>query len=162
MTALQKRGDLPQSTQRPQRSYDVLLNFLCALTVLGGEGVLFQTSAYCDCTEETKELTTETRRIRRIEMSVLARLACMQERRDEAPNKSLARDLAEKRDIEGIREIAENLWNKDKNIQTWSWILHLYPGDVSRAAPARLGNCRSSGVLRSQSEIRVCGHHNSP
>lgn len=51
-------------------------------------------------------------------MSVLAKLACMQNRRDEAPNEDLARELVEKRDAEGIKEIAENLWNKDKNIQS--------------------------------------------
>ena len=50
-------------------------------------------------------------------MSVLDRIAHLQNRRDEVPNQELARDLAEKRDREGIREIAENLWNKDKNIQ---------------------------------------------
>ena len=50
-------------------------------------------------------------------MSVLDRIAHLQNRRDEAPNQELARDLAEKRDREGIREIAENLWNKNKNIQ---------------------------------------------
>ncbi len=30
----------------------------------------------------------------------------------------MGRELAEKENIEGIREIAENLWNKDKNIQS--------------------------------------------
>jgi hypothetical protein len=49
-------------------------------------------------------------------MSVLNRLACAQGRRDEVPNQELARDLAVKRDKKGIREIAENLWNKDVNI----------------------------------------------
>jgi len=42
----------------------------------------------------------------------------MQDRRDEEPNENLARKLVEKKDTEGIREIAENLWNKDKNIQS--------------------------------------------
>jgi hypothetical protein len=50
-------------------------------------------------------------------MSVLNRIAHLQNRRDEAPNQELARQLAEQKDREGIREIAENLWNKDKNIQ---------------------------------------------
>ena len=50
-------------------------------------------------------------------MSVLNRIAHFQNRRDEVPNQELARDLAEQKDHEGIREIAENLWNKDKNIQ---------------------------------------------
>src|SRR5262245_39256663 len=50
-------------------------------------------------------------------MSVLNRLAHSLGRRDEVPNQELARDLAAKKDKKGIREIAESLWNKDKNIQ---------------------------------------------
>jgi len=50
-------------------------------------------------------------------MSVLNRLAHSLGRRDEVPNQELARELAAKKDKKGIREIAENLWNKDKNIQ---------------------------------------------
>ncbi len=50
-------------------------------------------------------------------MSVLNRLASSVGRRDEIPNQELARDLATKKDKAGIREIAQNLWNKDKNIQ---------------------------------------------
>jgi hypothetical protein len=50
-------------------------------------------------------------------MSVLNRIAHFQNRRDEVPNQELARDLAAKKDKAGIREIAENLWNKDRNIQ---------------------------------------------
>ena len=50
-------------------------------------------------------------------MSVLNRLTHSLGRRDEVPNQELARDLAAKKDKKGIREIAENLWNKDKNIQ---------------------------------------------
>jgi predicted GIY-YIG superfamily endonuclease len=50
-------------------------------------------------------------------MPVLHRIAHLQGRRDEVPNQQLARDLAAKKDKAGIREIAENLWNKDRNIQ---------------------------------------------
>ncbi len=50
-------------------------------------------------------------------MSVISRLACSLGRRDEVPNQELARDLAARKDKAGIREVAENLWNKDKNIQ---------------------------------------------
>jgi hypothetical protein len=50
-------------------------------------------------------------------MSVLDRIAHFQNRRDEVPNQELARELASKKDRAGIREIAENLWNKDKGIQ---------------------------------------------
>ena len=51
-------------------------------------------------------------------MSVLQKLACMQNRRDEVPNKELAKELVAEKNIEGTREIAENLWNQDKNIQS--------------------------------------------
>ena len=51
-------------------------------------------------------------------MPVLSKLACMRNRKDEEPNKDLARELVEKCDVEGIGEIAENLLNKDKRIQT--------------------------------------------
>jgi hypothetical protein len=50
-------------------------------------------------------------------MSVIPRLASSLGRRDEVPNQELARDLAARKDKAGIREIAENLWNRDKNIQ---------------------------------------------
>jgi len=50
-------------------------------------------------------------------MSVTDKLAHSLGRRDEVPNQELARDLAAKNDQKGIREVAENLWNKDKNIQ---------------------------------------------
>jgi hypothetical protein len=50
-------------------------------------------------------------------MPILDKLAYSLGRRDEVPNQELARDLAAKKDKKGIREIAENLWNKDRNIQ---------------------------------------------
>ena len=43
-------------------------------------------------------------------MSVLNRIAYLQNRRDEVPNQELARELAEQKDRAGIHEIAENLW----------------------------------------------------
>lgn len=48
-------------------------------------------------------------------MSVLGRLACNQGRRDEALNQKLARELAESGDVKAVKEIAENLCNRDKN-----------------------------------------------
>jgi len=42
----------------------------------------------------------------------------MQERRDDEPNKALARELVETNNIGGIQEIAENLWHKDKRVQS--------------------------------------------
>ena len=50
-------------------------------------------------------------------MSALDQIAHAQGRRDEVPNQELARKLASRRDREGVREIAQNLWSKDKNIQ---------------------------------------------
>jgi len=50
-------------------------------------------------------------------MPVLDKLAHSLGRRDEVPNQELARELAAKKDKKGIHEVAENLWNKDKNIQ---------------------------------------------
>ena len=49
-------------------------------------------------------------------MSNLHRLAYLQTRRDRTPNLDLARDLAAREDKAGIREIAENMWNENKNI----------------------------------------------
>jgi hypothetical protein len=51
-------------------------------------------------------------------MSVLDQIAFFQNRRDEVPNQELARALAEAADIQGIQEIAENLWNKNDNIRS--------------------------------------------
>ena len=50
-------------------------------------------------------------------MTALERIARFQDRRDEVPNQELARELASKKDRLGVREIAQNLWNKDKGIQ---------------------------------------------
>jgi len=50
-------------------------------------------------------------------MPVLDRLSSSLGRRDEVPNQELAHDLATRGDEAGIREVAENLWNKDKKIQ---------------------------------------------
>ena len=51
-------------------------------------------------------------------MSVLGQLASSLSRRDEVPNQELARKLATKKNKKAIRELAENLWNRDKNIQS--------------------------------------------
>jgi len=48
----------------------------------------------------------------------LNRLACMQNIRGDAPNRELARELAETKDRAGIKAIAQNLFNKDKRIQS--------------------------------------------
>ena len=50
-------------------------------------------------------------------MTVIDQLACSIGRRDEVPNRELARQLAETENQQGIAEIANNLWNKDGAIQ---------------------------------------------
>jgi hypothetical protein len=51
-------------------------------------------------------------------MSVLNKIAYFQGRRDEAPNRELARELANTQNKQEIKEIAGNLWNKDANVQS--------------------------------------------
>lgn len=51
-------------------------------------------------------------------MSALDKIAYALDRRDEVPNQKLAKTLAAKKDRKGIQEIAENLWNENKNIQS--------------------------------------------
>jgi len=48
----------------------------------------------------------------------LDRIAFFQNRRDEVPNQLLAKELAEKENKVGIKEIAENLRNKNQNVQS--------------------------------------------
>lgn len=49
-------------------------------------------------------------------MSVLDKLATSPGQRSEVPNQELARELVQKKDTAGIRELTENLWNKNSNI----------------------------------------------
>ena len=51
-------------------------------------------------------------------MSTLDKIAFFQNRRDEVPNQLLAKELVETKNKDGIREIAENLENKNKNIRS--------------------------------------------
>jgi hypothetical protein len=51
-------------------------------------------------------------------MSVLHKIAYYRNRRDEVPNQELARELVETRDLEGIREIVENLDHKIPSVQS--------------------------------------------
>ncbi len=51
-------------------------------------------------------------------MTALYKIAFYQNRRDEAANRELARELAGTKNREGIREIAENLWHKNANVQS--------------------------------------------
>lgn len=50
-------------------------------------------------------------------MSVLEKLACSLGRQDEIPNQELARELVDTGNLEGIQEIAANLWNKQSAIR---------------------------------------------
>ena len=50
-------------------------------------------------------------------MSILKQLATFLNRRDEIPNQELAEKIVKKEDITAIKELVENLYNKDKNIQ---------------------------------------------
>jgi hypothetical protein len=51
-------------------------------------------------------------------MSVLNKIAYFRNRRDEVPNQELACELAGAKDIAGIREIAEALTHKNKNVRS--------------------------------------------
>jgi hypothetical protein len=51
-------------------------------------------------------------------MSTLDKIAFFQNRRDEVPNQLLAKELAVTKNREGIREIAENLKNKNKIVRS--------------------------------------------
>jgi hypothetical protein len=52
------------------------------------------------------------------QMTVLNKIAFFRGRKDEVPNQELARELANTQNKEDIKEIAENLWNKDANVQS--------------------------------------------
>lgn len=51
-------------------------------------------------------------------MSVLGKLAVALNRRDEVPNQELAQEIARTKDKRAVKELVENLTNKDKNIQS--------------------------------------------
>lgn len=51
-------------------------------------------------------------------MSILDRLASSLGRNDEVPNQDLARELVNSNDIDGIREIAQNIWNRKTAIRS--------------------------------------------
>ena len=51
-------------------------------------------------------------------MSVLNKLASAQNRNDEVPNQILAKELADSGDKAAVKELVDNLSNRDKNIQS--------------------------------------------
>jgi len=71
-------------------------------------------------------------------MSAPDKIACSLNRRDEVPNQELARELAETEDKAGIREIAANLWNKNKNIRS-DCLKVLY--EIGFIKPDLIANC---------------------
>ena len=89
-------------------------------------------------------------------MSVLDKIAHFQERRNEVPNQELARQLVQEEDYEGIREIAENLWNKEAKIQA-DCIKVLY--EIGYLKPELIAAYASSYVklLRSRNNRLVWG-----
>lgn len=50
-------------------------------------------------------------------MSIIPQLSSSQGRRDEGPNKELGKRLVETRDLLGIQEAGDNLWNENRSIQ---------------------------------------------
>ena len=86
-------------------------------------------------------------------MSVLNKIAHFQNRRDTVPNQELAKALVTAKDRAGIQEIAENLWNKNRRIQS-DCIKVLYEigyldptliGDYAEDFIKLLGTVRSAG-----------------
>jgi hypothetical protein len=51
-------------------------------------------------------------------LTILNRLSSALGRRDEVPNQKLAQEIARSRDRKAVKELVENLSNKDKNIQS--------------------------------------------
>ena len=51
-------------------------------------------------------------------MSVIEKLASMQNRKDDVPNQELAKEIAKNKDSKAIKEIVESLYDKNKNIQS--------------------------------------------
>jgi hypothetical protein len=81
-------------------------------------------------------------------MSVLDKIAFFQNRRDEVPNKELAKKLAETEDKAGIKEIVENLQHKNKSVQSdclavLYHIGYLKPELIAEYAPVFLGLLKS-------------------
>ncbi|MCD4796862.1 MAG: hypothetical protein K8R49_06835 [Candidatus Cloacimonetes bacterium] len=70
-------------------------------------------------------------------MSFLNKISYFQNRKDAVPNQELAKELTETKNKKGIREIAENLWNENKNIQS-DCIKVLY--EIGYIDPKLIGN----------------------
>ncbi len=89
-------------------------------------------------------------------MSILDRIASRQNRRDDIPNQELARELVEFNNLAGVKEIAENLHCKGKNIQS-DCIKVLY--EVGYLKPEMIADYASdfTSLLKSKNNRLVWG-----
>ncbi|MFH1635036.1 MAG: hypothetical protein ABIG63_13660 [Chloroflexota bacterium] len=89
-------------------------------------------------------------------MSVIERLAFSLGRRDDVPNQELARELATTQAVDEIRELVENLRNRDRNIQS-DCIKVLY--EIGYIAPELIAEYAGEflSLLRSRSNRLVWG-----
>ena len=86
--------------------------------------------------------------------NALSKIAFYQNRRDDEPNKQLARELVTMQNREGIAEIAENLWHENSNVGS-DCIKVLY--EIGYLAPALIAGYAGDFVklLRSRENRSV-------
>lgn len=82
-------------------------------------------------------------------MSVLQQIAYFKNRRDEVPNQELARQLAAAKGRKGIREIAENLWHENPQVQS-DCLKVLY--EIGFIQPELIANCTGDFLKMLQSK----------
>ncbi|MCP4425522.1 MAG: hypothetical protein GY803_13595 [Chloroflexi bacterium] len=70
-------------------------------------------------------------------MSVLNKLSYFQDRRDEVPNQELAKELATTKNSADIQEIVDNLWHKNRRVQS-DCVKVLY--EIGYIAPELIAN----------------------
>jgi HEAT repeat protein len=82
-------------------------------------------------------------------MSIISKLASSLNRRDEGPNEALAKQIAEKNDKNAVKELIENLSNKNKDIQS-DCIKVLY--EIGEQKPALIAGYAEAfiGLLKSK------------
>ena len=90
---------------------------------------------------------------RGLRMSVLNRLASALHRRDETPNQKLAQEIVASADRAAVRELVDNLSNRDKDIQS-DCIKVLY--EIGERKPELIsGYCEKFGVLLQSKNNRL-------
>ncbi len=89
-------------------------------------------------------------------MSALNKIAFYQNRRDDVPNQQLAKELAQTENKSGIAELASNLQNKNKNVQS-DCLKVLY--EIGYLKPELIADCVSDflGLLKSKNNRLVWG-----